>query len=71
MGGVADASNAIIPAGQLVPEARTKLARAARPEGVDGPGFFAGRLEELVGLARKNSIWPLPFATSGGSVPSG
>jgi NADH-quinone oxidoreductase subunit B len=43
---------------------RSKVARAARPEGVEGPGFFAGRLEQLVGLARKNSIWPLPFATS-------
>jgi len=34
------------------------------PEGVEGPGFFATRLDAAVGLARKNSIWPLPFATS-------
>jgi len=34
------------------------------PEGLEGPGFFATRLEHAVGLARKNSIWPLPFATS-------
>jgi NADH-quinone oxidoreductase subunit B len=48
----------------LVKANRTKLEMAASPQGVEGPGFFAGRLEEVVGLARKNSIWPLPFATS-------
>ena len=34
------------------------------PEGVGGEGFFATSLDKVVGLARKNSIWPLPFATS-------
>ncbi|MCC7301718.1 MAG: NADH-quinone oxidoreductase subunit B [Bacteroidia bacterium] len=34
------------------------------PEGVEGTGFFATSLDRAVGLARKNSIWPLPFATS-------
>ena len=34
------------------------------PDGLTGPGFFATKLEEVVGLARANSIWPLPFATS-------
>jgi NADH-quinone oxidoreductase subunit B len=34
------------------------------PAGYEGPGFFATGLEKAVGLARKNSIWPLPFATS-------
>jgi NADH-quinone oxidoreductase subunit B len=34
------------------------------PEGVEGPGFFATSLNQAIGLARKNSIWPLPFATS-------
>jgi NADH-quinone oxidoreductase subunit B len=34
------------------------------PEGFEGPGFFATKLDFLVGLARKNSLWPLPFATS-------
>jgi NADH-quinone oxidoreductase subunit B len=34
------------------------------PEGVNGPGFFATSLDKAVGLARKHSIWPLPFATS-------
>jgi len=34
------------------------------PEGYQGEGFFAQKLSDVVGLARKNSIWPLPFATS-------
>jgi len=34
------------------------------PEGYPGEGFFATNLGNVVGLARKNSIWPLPFATS-------
>jgi NADH-quinone oxidoreductase subunit B len=29
-----------------------------------GEGFSATKLEDVLGLARKNSIWPLPFATS-------
>lgn len=37
---------------------------ADTPAGVEGPGFFATSLQDAVGLARKNSIWPLPFATS-------
>lgn len=34
------------------------------PEGYNGEGFFTTKLSEVVGLARKNSLWPLPFATS-------
>lgn len=34
------------------------------PEGFSGEGFFTTQLSSVVGLARKNSIWPLPFATS-------
>ncbi|MEO0041272.1 MAG: hypothetical protein RL329_720 [Bacteroidota bacterium] len=34
------------------------------PAGVEGPGWFAAKLDDVVGLARKNSLWPLPFATS-------
>jgi len=34
------------------------------PEGYMGEGFMTTKLEQVVGLARKNSIWPLPFATS-------
>ncbi|HEX5001485.1 MAG TPA: NADH-quinone oxidoreductase subunit B [Bacteroidia bacterium] len=34
------------------------------PDGFEGPGFLATRLDKAVGLARANSLWPLPFATS-------
>ena len=34
------------------------------PEGLSGQGFFATSFDKAVGLARKNSLWPLPFATS-------
>lgn len=37
---------------------------AETPEGFSGQGFFATSLDKAVGLARKNSLWPLPFATS-------
>lgn len=29
-----------------------------------GEGFMAAKLDEVIGLARANSLWPLPFATS-------
>jgi NADH-quinone oxidoreductase subunit B len=41
-----------------------KPAVVEAPEGVSGQGFFATSFEKAVGLARKNSLWPLPFATS-------
>lgn len=34
------------------------------PEGFRGHGFFATKLDYVVGLARANSLWPMPFATS-------
>ena len=37
---------------------------AEAPPGFGGEGFFTTKLSDVVGLARKNSIWPLPFATS-------
>ncbi len=40
------------------------LAVAEAPEGYAGEGFFTSKLSDVVGLARKNSLWPLPFATS-------
>src|SRR5215831_5179752 len=40
------------------------ISLAEMPEGYQGEGFFAAKLSDVVGLARKNSIWPLPFATS-------
>lgn len=39
-----------------------KLAPA--PPGIEGSGFFATKLDQVIGLARANSLWPLPFATS-------
>lgn len=36
----------------------------SEPEGYKGEGFFATSLNKVVGIARANSIWPLPFATS-------
>ena len=43
---------------------QNKYTQVAAPEGHSGPGFMATSLDKVVGLARKNSIWPLPFATS-------
>jgi NADH-quinone oxidoreductase subunit B len=40
------------------------IALGKGPDGYTGEGFFATKLNDVVGLARKNSIWPLPFATS-------
>jgi NADH-quinone oxidoreductase subunit B len=34
------------------------------PKGIQGEGFFATQLDQVVGLARSKSLWPLPFATS-------
>ena len=42
----------------------SKIKMAEAPEGIQGEGFFAGKLSDIVGLARANSLWPLPFATS-------
>jgi NADH-quinone oxidoreductase subunit B len=37
---------------------------SAGPEMYVGEGYGLTQLEKVVGLARANSIWPLPFATS-------
>lgn len=42
----------------------TLITNAPTPPGIEGQGFFATQLDTVVGLARKNSLWPLPFATS-------
>jgi NADH-quinone oxidoreductase subunit B len=42
----------------------TKVKIVEPPQGVTGEGFFTMKLSEAVGLARSNSIWPVPFATS-------
>ena len=46
---------------QNVPPAYNKV---EAPPGYEAPGLFATTLDKVVGMARKNSIWPLPFATS-------
>ena len=45
-------------------ETKTNIKVVKGPAGVEGPGFFATSLGQAVGLARQNSLWPLPFATS-------
>ncbi len=45
------------------PDIHNNIAIAEMPEGSMGEGFFATNLEKIVTLARKNSIWPFPFAT--------
>ena len=45
-------------------DARNNIALVDTPEGYTGEGFFVINLGDVVELARKNSIWPLPFATS-------
>ncbi len=42
----------------------TDIKIAQAPPGVEGQGWFATQLDKTIGLARANSIWPLPFATS-------
>jgi len=37
---------------------------APAPPGYSGEGFFATKLDSLIGMARSYSLWPLPFATS-------
>ncbi len=34
------------------------------PDGHNGSGFFATSFDKVIGMARANSLWPLPFATS-------
>ena len=34
------------------------------PAGIEGQGFFATSFDTVIGMARANSLWPLPFATS-------
>ena len=46
------------------PDIYNNVAIAEMPAGLNGEGYFATSLESVVGLARSNSIWPLPFATS-------
>src|SRR5436309_12339429 len=45
-------------------DTKNSISMVDMPEGHKGDGFFATKLSDAVGLARKNSMWPLPFATS-------
>lgn len=42
----------------------TKVTVANIPDGYQGEGFMATKFDQVIGLARANSLWPLPFATS-------
>jgi NADH-quinone oxidoreductase subunit B len=42
----------------------SKYTVTEQPEGYTAPGLFATTLDKAVGIARANSLWPLPFATS-------
>lgn len=44
--------------------ATTDIKIDSKPAGIEGPGFFATSIDKAVGMARANSLWPLPFATS-------
>ncbi len=42
----------------------SKVKTVEIPASYTGEGFMATRFDSVIGLARQNSIWPLPFATS-------
>ena len=48
---------------ELITEKKATIVQE-KPEGFEGEGFFATRLDKVIGYARQYSIWPLPFATS-------
>lgn len=41
-----------------------KVSLAEIPDGYTGEGFQATKYDQIIRLARANSLWPLPFATS-------
>ena len=48
----------------IQPDINCHISVVDMPDGHTGEGYFVTKLSDVVGLARKNSIWPLPFATS-------
>lgn len=45
-------------------DSKVKVVTDNIPAGYEGPGFYATNFDKAIGMARANSIWPLPFATS-------
>src|SRR5580658_7712699 len=43
---------------------KSNVSLVSTPLGIEGTGFFATSMDKVIGMARANSIWPLPFATS-------
>jgi NADH-quinone oxidoreductase subunit B len=41
-----------------------KITEAGQPEAINYEGFQLTTLDTVIGAARANSLWPLPFATS-------
>ena len=48
----------------ILADTKDNISLVDMPEGYTGDGFFTTKLSSVVGLARKNSLWPMPFATS-------
>lgn len=42
----------------------TSVKMVEAPPSYDGAGFSATSFDKVIGMARANSLWPLPFATS-------
>jgi len=42
----------------------SSIALDTKSQSIQGEGYMLTTLDKLVGMARKNSLWPLPFATS-------
>jgi NADH-quinone oxidoreductase subunit B len=42
----------------------TNVKMVESPASYDGAGFSATSFDKVIGMARANSLWPLPFATS-------
>ncbi len=42
----------------------TNVKPVVMPQGYSGEGYMSTTMDKLVEMGRKNSLWPLPFATS-------
>jgi NADH-quinone oxidoreductase subunit B len=50
--------------GFCITETMSDIQIVDAPAGIEGAGFFATQADKVLGIARANSLWPLPFATS-------